>query len=146
VNLKEKLAAISRRFMAVFFVAFVPLVSAALNTINSEVPDYRAFYAAAIAAFAASGAAALKALQEFIPWLSVGKWLGLPQPFAAYVDAFVHGSVGTFIVLISGWLERADFSTWHAALVGAVVGALTVGWRAIEGLLTPGEQPNPSSP
>lgn len=143
--MKEKLAAISRRFMAVFLVAFVPLVSAALNTVNSDVPDYAAFYAAAIAAFAASGAAALKALQEFIPWLSVGRWLGLAQPWAAYVDAFVQGSVGSFIVLVSGWLEQADFSTWHSALIAALVGALTVGWRAAEGLLTKGEFPKPES-
>jgi hypothetical protein len=143
--LKEKLAAISRRFMAVFFVAFVPLVSTALNTINSQVPDYAAFYAAAIAAFAAALAAALKALQEFVPTLSVGRLVGLAQPFAAYVDAFVQGSVGAFIVLISGWLEQADFSTWHSALVAAIIGALTAGWRALEGLLTHTEAPSPAT-
>lgn len=143
--MKAKLAAISRRFMAVFIVTFVPLFSAALNNINGQIPDYAAFYASSIAAAVAGVAAALKALQEFVPQLSLGSLLGLPQPFAAYVDAFVQGGLGAFLVSISGYLERADFSAWHSALIAIIVGALTVGWRAVEGLLTQGESPRPDS-
>ena len=143
--MKEKLAAISRRFMAVFLVSFIPLVSTAFSSINGAIPDYAAFYAAAIAAAFASLAAALKALQEFVPWLSVGARLGLSQPFAAYVDAFVQAGVGAFLVSISGYFEVADFSAWHAALIAIGVGVLAAAWRAVEGLLTKGESPKPAA-
>lgn len=138
-----KLGAIARRFMAVFVVSFIPLVSVALNTIDADVPDYAAFYAAALAAGFASLAAGLKALQEFVPLFNIGALLGLGVVAAAYVNAFAQGFLSALIIGLSGWFERADFSTWHAALIGIVVGALTVGWRAVEGLLTKGQKPRP---
>ena len=85
--------------------------------------------------------AALGALQAFVPQLSFAKY---SPEFGKYVDAFVQAFVGTLLTLAIGILAAPDTAFGLAAWSAAIVGALTAAVRAVQALLTPGENPAPS--
>jgi hypothetical protein len=123
------------RAFAITFIAFAAGILGATN-LDSAV-------ALSIAALAASLAAGLRAVQVFIPQLSFAELL--PQPWAAYADAFVRMFLASFVTAITGWLAAPDWGTWHAALLGALTGAAVAAVRALQGLLTVGHSPQPAA-
>jgi len=136
MNFKELLSAAGRAFIGAFAVSVVTLSTGVLSA-----PNLNEAYALGVAALFASIAAGVKVLQEFVPQLRFGSYL--PIPFGAYLDAFVQAALGAFIVLFVGVLNAPDLATARSLFTAAIVGALMAGFRALQGLLTPGEQPNP---
>ena len=134
--MKQVLANAGRAFLSAFgaaLIVFLPGIFAAPNLDQS--------YALGVSALLASFAAGLKVLQDFIPFLS---WSSLvDQPYAAWLDSFTRGFLSYLIVTLPGILNAPNLSLdTAAALLGAVlVGALTAGIRAVEGLTTQGERP-----
>lgn len=106
-------------------------------------PNLNRGVALGIAAVAASIAAGVKALQVFVPQLTFASLIA--QPYAAWLDSFTRAFIGAFLTSLIGILNMPDLSTWHSLVVGAVVGAVAAGLRALEGLLTPGESPRPQT-
>jgi hypothetical protein len=125
-------------FGRVFAVTFLFAVTGILNA-----PDTSAAVALSIAAFVASLVAGLRAVQVFIPQISFSSLL--PQPIAAWVDSFARAFLAIFVTLLTGWLAAPDWSTWKSALLAIVIGAVTAGVRALQGLATPGDNPVPSA-
>lgn len=136
MNFKELLSSAGRAFIGAFAVSVVTLSTGILAA-----PNLNEAYALGVAALFASLAAGVKVLQEFVPALRFGSYIA--QPFGALLDAFLQAAVGTFLVLFVGVLNAPDLETAKSLATAAVVGALMAGFRALQGLLTPGEQPNP---
>lgn len=106
-----------------------------------QAPNLNEMYLLGVAGLASSLSAALRAVQSFVPQLS---WSGIvPQPWAAWADAFTIGAVGTFVVAVADWLSSPDLSVTRALVTGLLTGALAAGFRALEGLGTKGEEPAP---
>lgn len=103
-------------------------------------PDENAAVALSIAGLTASLAAGLRAIQMYVPVLSVSSWV-TNTTLAAWIDAFLRAFLGSLVVFATGWFAAPDWSTWHAAAVGATVGALSAGLRALQGFATKGEFP-----
>lgn len=113
-----------------------------LATGVSTAPNLNQAYALGVAALIASIAAGIKAVQVFAPQLSfVGLLPDSVAPYASWVDSFVRAFVGAFLVAVLGVLNAPDLQTAKALLVAAIVGAVTAGIRALQGLLTQGETP-----
>lgn len=123
-----------RAFVASLIV-FLPGILAATN--------FDGVVALGIAALAASVAAGFKVLVEYVPFVSFRSYIG--QPFAAWLDAFVQGFLGAFLILSIGVLDTPNFAEWKSAVVGVIVGSLQAGVRAFEGAFTKGEEPAPGS-
>lgn len=125
-------------FGRAFLVTFLLAATGILNAPNQE-----AAVALSWAALVASIVAALRAIQVFVPQISFASLF--PQPVAAWVDAFTIAFLGSLLTLLTGWLSAPDWSTWKSALMAVVVGALTAGVRALQGLATQGDAPAPST-
>lgn len=125
-------------FLRAFGVSFLFFATGILNA-----PNLDAARSLSIAALLASVAAGLRAAQVLIPQLSFKGVL--EQPYAAWVDSFFRAGVGAFLVAVTGWLAAPDFATWKSVLIGAVVGAGAAGVRALQGLLTKSEDPQPGT-
>lgn len=128
------LSAAGASFLRAFGASLLVLVLGVLAAPNVEVA-----LGLSIAAVVASIAAGLKAVQVFVPQLSFSSLIG--NPWGAWVDAFARGFVGALIVGVTGALAAPDLATARALGFAAVVGALTAGFRALQGLTTPGESP-----
>lgn len=138
MGFKETLSSAGRAFLIAFGSSVL-----ALSTGVLAAPDFDTTLALAVSALFASVAAGVKVLQEFVPQLS---WRSLlPQPWAAWADAFTQAALGAFLVSVVGILSAPDASTWKAALTAAVVGALNAGLRALQGAVTKGESPAPDT-
>lgn len=135
---KTVLAAAGRRFLQAFAAALVVLIPGILAA-----PDLNATFALGVAALFASVAAGIKALTEFVPQLSFGAYVR--QPIGAWLDAFVQAGLGALVITIPGVLAAPDLATGRTLGLAALIGALTAGFRALEGLLTPGENPAPAT-
>lgn len=136
MNFKELLSSAGRAFIGAFSVAALTLSTGILAA-----PNLDQAFALGVAALIASVAAGVKVLQEFVPQLRFGSYIA--QPFGAYLDAFLQAAVGAFLVLLVGVLNAPDLATAKSLIVAAIVGALMAGFRALQGLATPGEAPNP---
>lgn len=140
LSFKELLAAVARRFVFVFLSG---LIVAGPGIANA--PDLDKAILLGTVAVISAASAAFKAVQELWPTASVGYLLGLPQPYAAWVDAFTQAVAGTMVATIPTILDHfvstgvPDFSGWDSLVTAALIGALTAGFRAVEALLTPGE-------
>lgn len=126
-------------YLRAFFVSFVFYATGILNA-----PDKAAAVALSIAALGASIVAGIRAVQIIWPEFSFSS-LGIGQPYAAWLDSFSRAAVGSFLITITGWLAAPDLSTWKSVALAAVVGAVTAGVRALQGLLTKGEGPKPET-
>lgn len=104
-------------------------------------PDLHSGVVLGAAAIAASIAAGLRAVQVFVPQLSFKSLI--PGTPGALVDSFARAFIGVLITASAGWLAAPDLTTWKAVATGAIVGAFAAGLRALQGLTTSGEQPNP---
>lgn len=96
-----------------------------------------------VAGLAASLAAGLAAIQVFIPSLSFRA--AVPGALGPMLDSFAHAFLGAFVVAVTGWLAEPNYSAWKAVLIGAIVGAINAGLRAVQGGLTTGESPAPQN-
>lgn len=136
--MKKLLSAAGRAFIGAFAVSVLTLSTGILAA-----PNLDQAYALGVAALFASLAAGVKAIQVFVPQLSFGAFIR--QPIGAYLDAFLQAALGALTVSLIGILNAPDLSTARALITAAVVGALMAGFRALQGLLTPGEQPAPGT-
>jgi hypothetical protein len=128
------MTAFGRVFIVTFLFALTSIATA---------PDQQSAIALSWAALVASIAAGLRAIQIFFPGITFKRLL--PQPLAAWVDAFTLAFLAAFVTTLTGWLAAPDFATWKAAITGFVIGGLTAGVRALQGLATPGEKPAPTA-
>jgi len=106
-------------------------------------PDMNQVLGLATAAIISSVVAGLKAIQVFVPQLSFSAYL--PGLKGALLDSFARAFLGSFVVLLQGVLASPDFDTGKAALIAALIAAVTAGIRAVQGLFTSGEEPAPNS-
>ena len=105
-------------------------------------PDLHKGLALGIAALVASLAAGLKVIQVYVPSLT---FAGLvPAPYGEWVDSFARAFLAAFVTAIIGILSMPTLSGWRSLVLAAVIGAITAGIRALEGLLTKGDAPNPA--
>jgi hypothetical protein len=136
--MKQLLANAGREFLRAFGASLIVVLPGVLAA-----PNLDASFGLGVAALFASLAAVFKAIQEFVPGLS---FAGLVrQPIAAWLDAFSRAALGALIVSVIGILNAPDLSTSRAAITAAVIGALSAGLRALEGLGTVGESPAPDT-
>lgn len=129
-------------FLRAFLAAMVVLVPGILAA-----PNVHEGTAMAWAASASALIAGLRAIQVFVPKLSVGylitQTVGLAnKQWEELEDSFVRAFLGTFIAMIGGVLAAPDFGTAKSLGIAAVVGAFTAAFRALEGIFTPGEVPS----
>lgn len=132
------LSAAGRSFLRAFVAAILVLAPGVLSA-----PNLNRATALGIAAVIASIAAGLKTLQVFVPQISFVPYLA--KPFGDWADSFTRAFVAAFLTSIIGILNMPNLSTWHSLVVGAVTGALAAGIRAVQGFLTPGDSPSPTS-
>jgi len=135
---KDILAGAGRRFLhtaAAAFIVFILGLLAAPDLIGDNLRIY------GLAFLIALGAAALKFIAEVAPFVSVSHYV--PEKYkvyAAWVDAFLQAGIASFVVNAPGVFNAPNLKTAGALAVGVLIGALTAGVRAIEGLLTPSER------
>lgn len=136
--MRTLLAAAGRAFLRAFGGSLVVLGPGILAA-----PNLHAMRLLGVAAFIASIAAGIRALQAYAPALSVGHYLG--RQIGVYVDAFLRAFVGALVVTLPGALDAPDLSTGKSLATAALIGAFTAALRAVQGFLTPGESPVPST-
>ncbi len=137
--MKDILAGAGRRFLhavAAALIVFVLGLLAAPDLIADNVRLYGVAFLVAI------GAAFLKFVSEVFPFFRVANYVSDKyKVYAAWLDAFLQAAVAAFVVTAPGIFNAPDLKTAGALAVAALIGALTAGVRAIEGLLTPEERP-----
>jgi hypothetical protein len=134
--MRSLLSATGRAFLRVFvgaLVVFAPGVLAA--------PDLQAMRSLGLAALLASTAAGIRAVQVFVPQLSVRHWI--VDPYGEWADSYLHGFLSSLLITLPGALEAPDLAAVRALLTAAIVGAAAAGARALQGTLTVGERPAP---
>lgn len=128
-----------RSFLRAFagsLLVFLPGVLAA--------PNLNAVRGLALAATVASIAAGIKSVQVFIPALSFSSLVSSAF-LGSLLDSFARAFLGTFSTLLLGLLSAPDFSPSKSALVAVIVGSVTAGTRALQGLSTTSESPSNGS-
>lgn len=137
--MKDKLASAGRRFLHTAAAAFIVFILGMLAAPNLVLDNLRVY---GVVFLVALGAAALKFISEVMPFVSVANYVpDQYKVYAAWVDAFLQAAVAAFVVAAPGIFEAPNLQTAGAIAVAALIGALTAGVRAIEGLLTPAERP-----
>lgn len=132
--MKTLLEVAGREFLKAFVASALVLAPGVASA-----PNLDQSFALGVSALFASFAAGLKVLQTYVPRLSVSEFVS--QPLAAWIDAFLRGFLSTLFVSLVGILNAPDLSTWKAAAVAAIVGAVVAGLRALEGMVTRGDAP-----
>lgn len=117
-----------------FLKVFLPALLVVAIGIATQ-PNLDRGVAVGIAGLFAAIAAGISAVQTYVPLLTVRYWIG--DPAGRYADAFLHGFLGAFLTALIGILNEPSLNAWKALIVGAVVGALTAGFQAVEELLSP---------
>jgi hypothetical protein len=87
-------------------------------------------FALGVSALFASLAAAVTALQAWVPLLSVATWI--PGFWGEVCDAFIQAFVGAFLTSIIGILNTPMIGDWKSVLLGVLVGAVNAGIRAAQ--------------
>lgn len=136
--MKELLGAAGRAFLRTFAAALIVYAAGI-----SQAKNLNELLALGAAALLGALAAGLRALQAYVPKLTFAHWIG--GPAGPIVDSFAHGFLAAFIAAWIGILGLPSLSSWHAAILAAIVGAFNAGIRAAQGALTHGEAPAPSS-
>lgn len=136
--MKNVLAQAGREFLRALGASLVILAPGVLAA-----PNLDQMFLLGVAALAASVAAGLKAVQAFVPALSFSEFVS--QPLAAWLDAFSRAFLASLLVFLVGLLSAPELVFDKAVVVAALVAALAAGFRALEGLLTKGEQPAPNT-
>ena len=137
--MKEILASAGRRFLHTAVAAFITFVLGLLAAPDLVLDNLRVY---GVVFLVAVGAALLKFISEVFPHFSVARYApDKYKVYAAWLDAFLQAAVAAFVVAAPGIFDAPDLKTAGAIAVAALIGALTAGVRAIEGLLTPSERP-----
>jgi hypothetical protein len=93
-----------------------------------------------VAGVMALTATAIGGIVTLLPQLSFQQLVpGLPGQL---LDAFVHAALAAFLVAVAGWFAEPNYNAWKSILIGAVVGAINAGARAVQAYFTKGEVPN----
>lgn len=131
--MRTLLSAAGRSFLRAFVATVLVLAPGVLNAPNLDQAKLLG-----VAALVASLSAGLKALQVFVPQLSLplGRWSEIG-------NSFVRAYVGTFVVTLVGILDAPNLDLSRAAVTALLVGALTAAIRAVQGYFTPGDSPAP---
>lgn len=139
--MRNVLAQAGREFLKAFGAAVVILAPGVMAATNLD-----EFKALGVAALGSAIVAGVKAVQVFVPQLSlVGLFPAQYVVVASWLDTFLRAAVAFALVFAVDWWNAGDYSDWRAAVTGALIGAVTAGFRALEGLLTKGEQPSPNT-
>lgn len=136
--MKDHLAAAGRRYLHTALAAFIAFVLGLLAAPDLIADNLRIY---GLVFLVALGAGALKFIADILPYFSLQNYV--PEKYrvyAAWADAFLQAAVSTFVVEAPGIFNAPDLNAARAAAVAVIVGALTAGVRAIEGLLTPAER------
>lgn len=129
------LSAAGRSFLRAFGAALIVLIPGILAA-----PSLHNATLIGAAALLASVAAGIRAIQAYIPALTVAKYLG---PLGVYVDAFLRAFIGALVILLPGVLGAPDLRTGTGLITAALIGSFAAGIRALQGMLTSGESPLP---
>lgn len=105
-----------------------------------SLPNYDGVGARALGVAAAIIAAALAALQTFVPALSVRRWV--EEPWGSALDSGVHVGVALFLTMVVGFLNAADFSAWHSFVTALATAVAAAFLRAVQGAIF-GQHPEP---
>ncbi len=92
--------------------------------------------------------AGLKAVQVYVPALTVGPYLtkllgAKNKAWESAEDSFVRTFIGTFITLSFGIFSAPDLAEAKSLAIAAIMGAFTAAIRGVQGLATKGESPAP---
>lgn len=127
----------ARSFLRAFGGALLILAPGALSA-----PDLNSGVALGIAALIAALAAGLKAIQVFVPQLSF-KSLNVFGVYYTIVDSFARAFIAALITGLLGLLQMPTLTFSKSLVVALLIGAVTAGIRAAQGLLTKGDVPAP---
>lgn len=128
-----------RAFLKAFGASLLVLLPGVLAA-----PDLTGAYALGVSAIIAALVGGLGAIQVFVPQLSFKSLFPAQYAFVAlWVDTFARAFIGSLVTLSVAFLSTPDISVTRAAITGIIVGAVTAGLHALQGLLTPGQQPVP---
>jgi putative effector of murein hydrolase LrgA (UPF0299 family) len=134
------LSAAGRAALRDGLIAFLALAAGILNA-----PNLNQAAALAGAASIAALIAAVRALRVFVPGLAAGlaKVLHVPDTYAEVAITALTTLLVGFITLAVGVLSAPDLATGKAAGVAGLLAIGTALVRVAQGVLTPGEHPNP---
>ena len=135
--MRQLFSEVGRAFIRAFvasLVTFLVGILAAPNLVDA--------LALAVAALIASVDAGFKAVQVFIPKLTLAAHV--PSAYVHIADAALRAFVATVLVLLPGVWVAPDFQTARSLFIGVIISALTAAVRAVQGLGTVGESPAPS--
>lgn len=110
-------------------------------------PDLKAAGAVALAALIAGGDAGLKALQVFVPQLSVTRLLEKFAPGLVRFSAPINGALRTFVsglvVMAVGLLYAQNFGEAKALAIAGVLAAANAAYQFVTSAASKGESPAP---
>jgi hypothetical protein len=135
--MKQLLSAAGRAFLRAFIAALIVYAAGI-----AAAPNLNRTYLVAVAALIGAAAAGIRAIQAYLPKLTLSRYLG--HPYGDWADSFLQGFAGSLVITLPGAAGAPDFNTLKATVVGAIVGAFNAGVRAVQGALTPGEAPAPA--
>lgn len=131
--MRSWLSAAGRSFLRAFGAALIVLIPGILAA-----PSLHNATLIAAAALLASVAGGIRAIQAYIPALTVARYLG---PLGVYVDSFLRAFLGSLVILLPGALGAPNLHTGTGLATAALIGAFAAGIRALQGALTSGESP-----
>lgn len=127
-----------RAFLRVFVAALIVYAYGVLAA-----PTLHDALMVGFAALLGAVAAGIRALQTYVPQLTVARYIG--APYGDILDSFLQGLLGALVVSIPNALGAPDLHTARMLFVAAIIGALTAGLRAVQGFLTKGQRPAPAA-
>jgi hypothetical protein len=132
----ELLSAAGRSFLRAFLASILVLAPGILAA-----PNLNKMYLLGVAAILASIAAGIRAIQAYVPEISLVHYLG--HPYGDWADSFLRAFLASLVVTLPGVLNAPDLSTGRSLATAAIIGAFTAGIRALQGFFTAGEHPSP---
>lgn len=130
------LSAAGRSFLRAFLAAILVFAPGILSA-----PNLNQSYLLGVAALLAAIAAGIRAIQAYVPEITLVHYLG--HPFGDWADSFLRAFVASLVVTLPGVLGAPDLSTGRSLATAAIIGAFTAGVRALQGIFTAGESPAP---
>lgn len=114
-----------------------------------EAPDLHTAGAIALAALIAGLDSGLKALQVFVPQLSVARlferFAPALLPYSSAVNGALRIFVAAMITLAAGLLYAQNFGEARALAIAGVLAALNAAYQFLTATLSKGEGPNPQA-
>lgn len=130
------LSNMGRSFLRAFVASLIVFLPGLLTA-----PDLHGAIGLGISALIASISAGLRAIQTYIPKLSIAAYV--KAPYGVWADSFGRAFLATLVTSLIGILAMPDLSAWKSLVTSALVGAITAGFRVVQGAGTVGEEPKP---